>query len=279
MRTPPVVSPKNSVMSRTPSVGGRDAAGVAARGVKCRARRARRPARPPRGRACLPRWRQSEQSPSGYTVPQLAQGFLQPRARRETSKPQRLQVGRAGRPGGSSIGTPAGRAIIGPFDRPPVRPRTASASPNGKRSRQKRVGQPLHADRGVGPCPLWTTVESGSDRNWDWMVPISVAWSPPGRSVRPIEPLNSTSPPNTQSSPDEAHAARRMAGRVPHVELEAADPHRRARLELARRARGRWLQLHAHPRAELGQGIVDRPVERMQVDRHAGGLLAPRRRP
>ena len=52
-----------------------------------------------------------------------------------------------------------------------------------------------------GPCPLWTTVESGRERNCDWSVVMSVAKSPPGRSVRPIEPLKSTSPPKTMPSP------------------------------------------------------------------------------
>ena len=40
---------------------------------------------------------QYEQSPRGYTVPQLGQGFLQPQALEITSKPQRLQRGRADR--------------------------------------------------------------------------------------------------------------------------------------------------------------------------------------
>ena len=40
-----------------------------------------------------------------------------------------------------------------------------------------------------------------SESNWDWMLAMRVAASPPGRSVRPTDPLNSTSPPKTMPSP------------------------------------------------------------------------------
>ena len=57
--------------------------------------------------------------------------------------------------------------------------------------------------RPIVVVPMWpgyTTVSSGSASTSAASVRISVAWSPPGRSVRPIEPSNSTSPEKTACS-------------------------------------------------------------------------------
>ena len=46
---------------------------------------------------------------------------------------------------------------------------------------------------------------------------------PPGRSTRPMEPANSTSPENSSSSSQEHDRATRVAGRVSHGERQPAN--------------------------------------------------------
>ena len=61
------------------------------------------------------------------------------------------------------------------------------------------VGGALDADGGILPVTANTsTVSSGSVSRCAWMLRMSVKKSPPGRSVRPIDPLKSTSPAITQ---------------------------------------------------------------------------------
>jgi len=81
-------------------------------------------------------------------VPQLAQGFLQPRSRGRTGKPQRLQVGvEAGMRGG---GEDVAASLL-----PGVLP---DASPNPICSGKEWIGEPFDADRGIQPV---TTMHHG----------------------------------------------------------------------------------------------------------------------
>ncbi len=92
-----------------------------------------------------------------------------------------------GRSGGQRIHRPGDRAVSGnprtarsaarptgcPPARLPARPPVPHPSGNAPvRNGLVRRSTPMVVS---GPCPLCTTVESGSDRNWDWMLPMSVA--------------------------------------------------------------------------------------------------------
>ena len=69
-----------------------------------------------------------------------------------------------------------------------------------------------------GPWPGCTAVSAGSAATSDPIEPMSIPQSPPGKSVRPTDPANSTSPEKTVP----LGRVREMAGRVPgngeHVE-------------------------------------------------------------
>ena len=80
-------------------------------------------------------------------VPQLVQGFLQPRTRGGTGNPQRLQVGRTAWPGLLSgrtarLASPTSSAAR-------LRRSAVSAKPVG--SSEERIGEPLHTNGGVEP--------------------------------------------------------------------------------------------------------------------------------
>jgi hypothetical protein len=94
-------------------------------------------------------------------VPQLAQGFLHPRIRGRTGKPQRLHVGRsAGRRGSAAAGDKVANADIMPSpaeenDCPPAPPPRCPAvsSPKPIGPGKKWVGEPFDADRGIQTVP------------------------------------------------------------------------------------------------------------------------------
>ena len=75
------------------------------------------------------------------------------------------------------------------------------------------------------PWPQMKPTSSPSGSSFSVIELISVAWLPPGRSVRPTEPLNKTSPTwaKRNSVAEEHDAARRMAGAMQDVEGEFAD--------------------------------------------------------
>jgi hypothetical protein len=86
-------------------------------------------------------------------VPQLAQGFLHPRIRGRTGKPQRLHVGRsAGRRGSATAGDKVANADIMPS---PAEendcPAVSLPKPIGPG--KKWVGEPFDADRGIQTVP------------------------------------------------------------------------------------------------------------------------------
>ena len=93
-------------------------------------------------------------------VPQLAQGFLHPRIRGRTGKPQRLQVGRsAGRRGSRAAGDEVANAGIMPspaegIDCPAApAPRRPAALPNAIGPGKEWIGEPFDADCGIQTMP------------------------------------------------------------------------------------------------------------------------------
>ncbi len=89
-------------------------------------------------------------------VPQLAQGFLQPRIRGRTGKPQRLHVGRSARRRGSGA-APDQVARAGIVPSPaggidcPATPLShlPTVSPNPIRPGQEWIGEPFDPDSGI----------------------------------------------------------------------------------------------------------------------------------
>ena len=63
--------------------------------------------------------------------------------------------------------------------------------PTGRTNGLLRFSRPIVV---LGPCPGYTIVSSGSAYSFVRIDPASVSKSLPGKSVRPIEPLNSASP-------------------------------------------------------------------------------------
>jgi hypothetical protein len=89
-------------------------------------------------------------------VPQLEQGFLQPQVLLGTRKPQRLQVGgEAGKRGGRAMEVAFSPSLLtrsSEREELPASPlpRFPADLPKRIRSGEKRVGNPLDPDRGVG---------------------------------------------------------------------------------------------------------------------------------
>jgi len=91
-------------------------------------------------------------------VPQLAQGFLQPRTRGRTGKPQRVHIGRsAGRRGSGAARDQVENAGVMPSpvagnDCPAASPPHCPAVlPNPIRPGQEWIGEPFHPDSGIEP--------------------------------------------------------------------------------------------------------------------------------
>src|SRR3954451_2760859 len=118
-------------------------------------------------------------------VPQLAQGFLQPRSRGRTGKPQRLQVGASGgRRGSGAAGDQVESSLSLPPTRevgcppPPPPPKEKKCPPPPPPPPPAPLTQPIRyapvrnglVSRSTpivvsSPCPLCTTVESAKERN------------------------------------------------------------------------------------------------------------------
>ena len=112
-------------------------------------------------------------------------GFLQPHALAGTGKPHRLH-GSKRRRGRSSRSTPRSASAL--LSKP-------------KCSGEKRIGHALDTDRRSRPVTAVHGGRVGQGEELGWMLERSVAVSPPGRSVRPTDPLNSTSPLKTDPFP------------------------------------------------------------------------------
>src|SRR4051812_7219685 len=92
-------------------------------------------------------------------VPQLAQGFLQPRTRGRTGNPQRLQVGASGERRGSGG---AGGQAESSLSLPPTREVGCPAAPlppcpadsaNPICPGKEWIGEPFDSDSGIKPVP------------------------------------------------------------------------------------------------------------------------------
>ena len=121
--------------------------------------------------------------------------------------------------------------------------------------------------RPPGPWPQMKPTSSPSGSSFSLIERISAAWSPPGRSVRPTEPRNSTSPTcaNLAARIVVDDMARRMAGAMQHLEHMLAERHR---LAFAEEAVGRAV---AHG---IGQPEALRLV--LQIgEQRAVGLMRP----
>ena len=128
----------------------------------------------------------------------------------------------------------------------------------------------------ASPWPDYTTVSSGNDSSTSRIDRSSVARSPPGRSVRPIEPANSVSPTNSIAlrlivAPDlQTHAPGTMSRRVPDPDPIAAE--RAAGLPLVEEIDRRLgLRLAAEGMPLLHDGAVEKIVVLVQPDRDAEG--------
>ena len=80
----------------------------------------------------------------------------------------------------------------------------------------------------VGPCPQMKAKSSPSGSTLVRIEFISASWLPIGRSVRPTDPWNSTSPisANRCGAIDQHHRARRMPRAMQHLERMPGDRHR-----------------------------------------------------
>ena len=135
------------------------------------------------------------------------------------------------RPSGSHSGNPdrgVGRAMgPDPSRRAQATVRLQSAAGTGCAPAPRRSSL-------VGPCPGTTRVAGGERRDdlAQRRAPSS-SWSPPGRSVRPMVPANSTSPVNATGSSSTSTQVERgalgVARRVPRDDPQAAQLERRRR--------------------------------------------------
>src|SRR5919112_241865 len=204
-------------------------------------------------------------------VPQLVQGFLHPRTRGRTGKPQRRQTGGTsvrlapsearGRKDGSSRGLSA----VPPFRRSAVLPKPV-------RPGEERIGEPLHTDGGVEAVSAVYHRRVGQRQK----LVLDRGQQSGGVAARQIRAAYRTVEqhvsPEDQTVADKAHAPGRVARCEPYLESVVPDPKMLACRELCVRS-GRPVQVHADPTAVLGQSVVERPVQPMQVNRGSGGLV------
>ena len=105
-----------------------------------------------------------------------------------------------------------------------------------------------------GPWPQMKPMSSPSGSSFSLIERISAAWSPPGRSVRPTEPRNSTSPTCAKlaAAVEVDDMARRMAGAMQHLERMLAE---RDGLAFAEEAVGRAVAHRVGQPEALGLGL------------------------
>ena len=128
------------------------------------------------------------------------------------------------------------------------------------------------------PWPDQTTVSSGKRKRTSRIERSRVFRSPPGRSVRPIDPANSVSPTNSVElllafpAHGQAYASRTVSGRVQHADLVLPEAQRLLPLvEVV--DRGLRLDAQSEHLSLLDDPLVEEVVGAVQPDRNGQGVF------
>ena len=134
----------------------------------------------------------------------------------------------------------------------------------------------------IGPWPGYTLASSPNGNRTPRIELKSVAWSPPGKSVRPMDPANNVSPtnrsfPTVACSPDlETHSPWTVPGRVMHPHLVVAEGQTLTWcVELINR-RGAGSTFSPNMAAVLHGSFVKEQIVAVQVDGDTEGTLRSR---